>query len=105
MSHSNVGRGHWEVVTSNSETEVIGNIVDSVDSSFILVSVRSSNSTKSISTLLLGTVDVVVAISNIAIFILSLELGADWGSNSGNRGSIVSCDWDGIVSSNWGSIV
>merc|ERR1719516_431785 len=65
-SYSNVGRGHWEVVTSNTETEVISNIVNSVDSSFILISVRSSNSTKSISTLLLGTVDVVVAISNIA---------------------------------------
>merc|ERR1740131_911930 len=44
--NSNVGRGHWEVVTSNTETKVISNIVDSVDSSFILVSVRSSNSTK-----------------------------------------------------------
>merc|ERR1739845_231786 len=105
-SYSNVGRGHWEVVTGNTETEVISNIVNSVDSSFILISVRSSNSTEGITTLLLGTVDVVVAISKIAIFILSLELGADWASNRGSRNS---SHWGSIVSSNrgsnWGSIV
>merc|ERR1739845_108155 len=92
-------KGGRNVVSNNTETKVISNIVYSVDSSLILIDIRSSNSTKSISTLLLGTVDVIVAISNIAIFILSLELGADWASN---RGSSNSSHW-GSNSSHRGS--
>merc|ERR1712243_174752 len=71
---STVDRGNREVVTSHTESEVISNVVDSVDSSLISIGVRSSNSTKSITTLLLGTVDVLVTIGNISELILSLEL-------------------------------
>merc|ERR1712123_559645 len=79
--NTRVDRSNRQVVSSHTETKVISNIVDSVDSSLILVSVRSSNSTISITLLLLGTVDVVVTISNVAKFILGLELGAYWASN------------------------
>merc|ERR1712025_136321 len=51
---STVDRGNREVVTGHTESEVISNVVDSVDS------------TKSIATLLLGTVDVLVTIGNIS---------------------------------------
>merc|ERR1712243_251170 len=75
---STVVRGNREVGTSHTESEVISNVVDSVDSSLISIGVRSSNSTKSIATLLLSTVDVLVTIGNISEFILSLELRGDW---------------------------
>merc|ERR1711973_222679 len=92
--------GNWEVITSNTEAKGISNIVDSVDSSLIGISVRSSHSSKGIARLLLGRVDVLVSISNIAEFILSLILRASWGSNwssSNNWGS------SSISGSNWGS--
>merc|ERR1719347_1744898 len=63
---STVDRGNREVVTSHTESKVISNVVDSVDSSLISIGVRSSNSAKSIATLLLGTVDVLVTIGNIS---------------------------------------
>merc|ERR1719210_3318153 len=44
-----VNRGNWEVVSSNSESKIISNIVDSVDSSLISISVRSSHSSVSVS--------------------------------------------------------
>merc|ERR1739845_34322 len=72
-SYSNVGRGHWKVVTSNTETEVISNIVNSVDSSFIL-------------SLELGA-----------------DWASNRGSsNSSHRGSIVSSNRGSIESSNRG---
>merc|ERR1712243_307650 len=111
-SHSIVDRGNREVVTGHTESEVISNVVDSVDSSLISIGVRSSNSTKSIATLLLGTVDVLVTIGNISELILSLELRGDrsrdgsssgnsshsWGSSKGSSGN----SWGSSISS-WGS--
>merc|ERR1712123_534645 len=85
--NTRVDRSNRQVVSSHTETKVISNIVDSVDSSLILVSVRSSNSTISITLLLLGTVDVIVTISNVAKFILGLELGAYWASNRSSMNS------------------
>merc|ERR1711973_572255 len=98
--NSSVDWGSWEVITSNTEAKGISNIVDSVDSSLIGISVRSSHSSKGIARLLLGRVDVLVSISNIAEFILSLILRASWGSNwssSNNWGS------SSISGSNWSS--
>merc|ERR1712243_217772 len=102
---STVDRGNREVVTSHTESEVISNVVDSVDSSLISIGVRSSNSTKSIATLLLGTVDVLVTIGNISELILSLELRGDWsrdGSSSGNSSHSWGSSWGSSISS-WGS--
>merc|ERR1719436_1488926 len=53
-----VNRGNWEVVSSDSESKIISNIVDSVDSSLISISVRSSHSSVSVSLFLLGRVNV-----------------------------------------------
>merc|ERR1711973_196666 len=70
--NGSVDWGNWEVITSNTEAKGISNIVDSVDSSLISISVRSSHSSKGIARLLLGRVDVLVSVGNIAEFILSL---------------------------------
>merc|ERR1712029_1203206 len=88
-----VNRGNWEVVSSNSESKIISNIVDSVDSSLISISVRSSHSSVSVSLFLLGRVNVLVSVSKVAELILSLELRADGASNRGsnsNRSSSIS---------------
>merc|ERR1712025_822964 len=104
---STVDRGNREVVTGHTESEVISNVVDSVDSSLISICVRSSNPTKSISTLLLGTVDVLVTIGNISELILSLELRGDR-SRDGSSSSNSSHSWGnskGSSSNSWGSSV
>merc|ERR1712025_343675 len=103
-SHS---RSNRQIVANNTESEVISNVVDSVDSSLISICVRSSNSTKSIATLLLGTVDVLVTIGNISELILSLELRGDRprdGSSSGNSSKGSSSNSWGSSISSWGSI-
>merc|ERR1719431_1691934 len=82
-----VNRGNWEVVRGNSESEVISNIVDSVDSSLVSIGVRSGDTSKSVSLLLLGRVDVLVSVSKVAELILSLELRANWASNRGSKRS------------------
>merc|ERR1711973_910849 len=104
--NSSVDWGNWEVITSNTEAKGISNIVDSVDSSLIGISVRSSHSSKGIARLLLSRVDVLVSVGNIAKFILSLILRASWGSNwssSDNWGSssISGSNWSS--SNSWGS--
>jgi len=101
-------RGNWKVVSGNTESEVISNIVDSVDSSLVSIGVRSSDASVGISLFLLGRVDVLVSVSNVAELILSLELGADWASDGGgssisNWGSSISSWGSGI--SNWGSSI
>merc|ERR1712117_50155 len=118
--------GNWKVVSSNTETKSIGNIVDSVDSSLISIVVRSSHTSIGIAGLLLGRVDVLVTIGNIAKLILSLVLGASWSSNwgsssiggrdswgssnwsSGKWSSIQSCNWSTIgklgINCHWGGI-
>merc|ERR1712098_141698 len=101
---STVDRGNREVVTGHAESEVISNVVDSVDSSLISIGVRSSNSTKSITTLLLGTVDVLVTIGNISELILSLELRSHR-SRDGSSSSNSSHSWGsskGSSSNSWG---
>merc|ERR1711973_305221 len=106
--NGSVDWGNWEVITSNTEAKGISNIVDSVDSSLIGISVRSSHSSKGIARLLLGRVDVLVSVGNIAKFILSLILRASWGSNwssSDNWGSssISGSNWSS--SDSWGSSI
>merc|ERR1712215_514398 len=108
--------GNWEVVAGNTESKVVSNIVDSVNSSLISISVRSGDTSISVALLLLGRVDVLVSISKVAKLILSLELGADrtsnWGSNrsssignwsSSNRGSSI-CSRGSSISSRGSSI-
>ena len=74
--NSSMDRGHREVITLDTETKSISDVVDGVDSSLISIGVRSGHTTESIARLLLGRVDVLVSIGNIAELILSLELGA-----------------------------
>jgi len=109
-----VDGGNWEVISGNSESQIISNIVDSVDSSLINISVRSGDTSIGISLFLLGRVDVLVSVSNVAELILSLELRADWASDRGsnrssgisNRGSGISSWGSGIRSiSSWGSSI
>jgi len=94
-----VDRGNWEVVRGNSESEVISNIVDCVDSSLVSIGVRSGDTSESISLLLLGRVDVLVSVSKVAELILSLELGADWTSNRGGKRSSSNSNGGSSVSS------
>merc|ERR1711973_203903 len=120
--NGSVDWGNWEVITSNTEAKGISNIVDSVDSSLISISVRSSHSSKGIARLLLGRVDVLVSVGIIAKFILSLILRASWGNSSisgsnwsssdswgsssiGGGGNWSSNGWGSSIggSSNWGS--
>merc|ERR1719308_70124 len=109
---SSVDGGNWEscvVNRSNSESEVIGNIVDSVDSSLVSIGVGSSHSSVSISLLLLGRVDVLVSVGKVAKLILSLELRADWASDRGGKRSSSDGNGSSSVSSrgssngDWGS--
>merc|ERR1712173_368710 len=104
-----VNRSNWEVVRGNSESEVISNIVDSVDSSLVSIGVRSGDTSISVSLLLLGRVDVLVSVSKVAELILCLELRADWASNRGSKRSSGNSNWSSSISSrgsgngNWGS--
>merc|ERR1712128_169908 len=95
--HSGIDRGNWKVVTSHTESKVISNIVDSVDSSLISIGVRSSDTTQGIATFLLGTVDVLVSISNISKFILSLELGRNRSSRNRSSRSNSSNNWSSSI--------
>merc|ERR1712112_434846 len=87
-----------------------------MDSSLISIGVGSGHSTVGIARLLLGRVDVLVSVSNIAEFILSLILRSiggsnwssrnSWGSSSiGGGGNWSSNSWGSSIggSSNWGS--
>jgi hypothetical protein len=106
-----VDRGNGKVVSGNSESKVISNIVDSVDSSLISIGVRSLDTSVGISLLLLGGVDVLVSVGEVAELILSLELRADWASNRGSNGSSSNSNRGSSISSrsgsnsNWGSSV
>jgi hypothetical protein len=92
--NSHMDRGNGEVITLDTEAKSVSNVVDGVDSSLISISVRSSHATEGIARLLLGRVDVLVSIGNIAKLILGLELGAGDSRSSSNRSSSVG---------NWGS--
>merc|ERR1719431_348975 len=94
-----VNRGNREAVRGNSESEVISNIVDSVNSSLISIGVRSGDTSKSVSLLLLGRVDVLVSVSKVTDLILSLELRADWASNRGSKRSSGNSNWGSSISS------
>ena len=68
-----------------------------MDSSLVLVGVRSADSSQSVTGLLPGRVNVLVAEGNIAILVLGLVLRAHhWGGGGlGNRGSSVGNGWGG----------
>merc|ERR1711955_185335 len=89
-SNSIVHGSNGEVVTNNTESEVISHIVDSVYSGLVHVSVRSLDTTVCVATLLLGRVDVLVSVGKVTELVLGLELaagGSSHGSSSNSRGS------------------
>merc|ERR1719153_516150 len=59
--NSIVDGSNGEIVTDNTESEVISHIVDSVYSGLVHVSVRSLHTTICVTTLLLGRVDILVS--------------------------------------------
>ena len=79
---NNANTSNRQVVTDDTETKVISNIVDSVHPSLVHVGVGALNPSVDVAALLLGRVDVLVAIGNVACLVLGLELAA------GHR-----CDW------------
>merc|ERR1712045_531138 len=91
-SHSEVGGTDGKVVRGDTEAEVVSNIVDGVDSSLVSVAVGPGDSSVSVASLLLGTVDVLVTVGNVAQLVLSLVLRA------------VSCGDGGSRGNNWGSL-
>merc|ERR1711955_68256 len=127
-SNSIVHGSNGEVVTNNTESEVISHIVDSVYSGLVHVSVRSLDTTVCVATLLLGRVNVLVSVGKVTELVLGLELAAGGSSHgsssncrsssynrgsSGHRGSIGrssdgrgSVGWssDGGSSDGWGSV-
>jgi len=74
--NSGMDGGHGEVITLDTETKSISDVVNSVDTSLISIGVRSGHTTEGVARLLLGRVDVLVSVGDIAELILSLELGA-----------------------------
>merc|ERR1719334_2656879 len=89
-SNSIVDGSNGKVVTDNTETEVISNIVDSVYSGLVHVSVRSLHTTVGVTTLLLGRVHVLVSVGKVTELVLGLELaagGSSHGSSSNYRSS------------------
>merc|ERR1711955_23159 len=89
-SNSIVHGSNGEVVTNNTESEVISHIVDSVYSGLVHVSVRSLDTTVCVATLLLGRVDVLVSVGKVTELVLGLELaagGSSHGSSSNSRSS------------------
>merc|ERR1712038_1179354 len=79
--------GNWsnrQVAGNNTESKSISNVVGGLELAVgINVAVRSSHSTVGIADLVLGRVDVGVAISSVLELILSLELaGNSWGWHS-----------------------
>ena len=102
--HGEGGGGDREVVSVDTEAQVVSNVVDGVNSSLVRVSVGPGDSV-SVASLLLGAVDVLVSVGSVAQLVLSLVLGAVRGSDGGdggNRGSL-SDDWGGDgLSDDWG---
>merc|ERR1712241_1374572 len=97
-SHSEVGGTDGKVVRGDTEAEVVSNIVDGVDSSLVSVAVGPGNSSVSVASLLLGTVDVLVTVGNVTQLVLSLVLRAVSCGDGGSRGN----DWSSL-GNNWSS--
>ena len=111
--------GNRQVVPYNAESKIVGNIVDRVHPSLVNVGVGALDPAVDVASLLLGRVDVLVAVGNVARLILGLELAAgdwaDWGrllriagqlGVLGVRGCILGINnWRGptqsLVSCNW----
>ena len=101
--HGEGGGGDREVVSVDTEAQVVSNVVDGVNSSLVRVSVGPGDSV-SVASLLLGAVDVLVSVGSVAQLVLSLVLGAVRGSDGGdggNRGSLSDDCGDGL-SDDWG---
>jgi len=78
------GWGNWQVAGNDTEAKSISNVVGGLEDTVgINIAIGSSYSTVGIADLVLGRVDVGVAISSVLELILSLELaGHSWGWDS-----------------------
>merc|ERR1719376_1032830 len=75
----NTHTGNRQVVSYNAESEIVGNIVDRVHPSLVNVGVGALDPSVDVASLLLGRVDILVAVGNVARLVLRLELTAgDW---------------------------
>ena len=93
--------------SEDPEAMLVGDVVDGVDSSLVLVSIGPSHSSKSVASLLLGRVDVLVAVGNVAELILGLVLRGHHGgghglSHDGGRDSLGHDGGSGVGGNNWG---
>jgi len=80
-----------DLLSDWAESEGIGDVIDSSGSESVVDGVRSSHAGVGVAGLLLGGVDVVVGVCEVAELILLVALGADWTSGvdngSGQRSS------------------
>lgn len=96
---------NWELGGLDTESKAISNVVGGLGEAVgINVAVGSSDTSIGVSSLLLGRVDVVVAISVVGELILLLELGRSdgWGSSSVGEGWSGSKGWASSIG-HWGS--
>ena len=130
---ASANRGNRQVVSYDAESKVVSNVVDRVHPGLVNIGVGALNPSVDVAALLLGRVDVLVTVGNVARLVLRLELAAgDRGNRSrlrirqlgvlGVRGCVlgvdnwrrsteflVSCDWAGGEGSrsqccHWGAI-
>merc|ERR1719370_2178771 len=91
----NANRGNRQVVSYDAESKIIGNVVDRVHPSLVNVGVGALNPSVDVAALLLGRVDVLVTVCNVACLVLCLELAAYWASTIG--GVPLSPSWSACV--------
>ena len=93
-----------EVVRADTESHIVSNIVGGVDTSLVSVAVGPGDSSVSVASLLLGAVDVLVAVGKVALLVLGLVLRAVRGN--GSNGSSLGDHWGGhSLGDHWGSSV
>merc|ERR1711885_123499 len=133
-SNSVIDWGNGETRVSNTESSSISNVLNLLKLTIgIHIRVSTTDSSVSVSNLLLDRVDVGITIVQVAKLILSMELASssvgsssnDWGSSSisdswgssnnwgsssyrgssSNRGSSISVSWVSSISVSWGSSI
>ncbi len=97
--------GNGQVGGSNTEAEVVSNVVHSLEETVgIDVAVRSGNTAVGISNLVLGRVDVGVTVVDVSKLISRVELGGSWSNwSNGCIRSIVVGVWKAI-DSKWSTL-
>jgi len=78
----NTHRGNRQVVSYDAESKIVGNVVDRVHPGLVNVGVGALDPAVDVASLLLGRIDVLVPVGNVACLVLGLELAAgdraDW---------------------------